>query len=238
MGSCRTAGVSLCPKPEFRYFDFTSPSENGVHGTAIDSWVATSPWPRFSDARIQVRNMRNPGFGHSETHNSPAQTHLSFVFLCDSVAPWCAFAFWLRTQKPWRWFTPRLFAYRFEISLLGRFGRHFGGGFLLAGGLSQHDQVREDRRYFHRHLVAGGAQGHGFALQHLDVVVPGIELHAAAERQGGNLGHVFDVDLRGLGDRGRADGVAFGQAGSEVRAYQPGQLGRTVAEHEEEESGD
>src|SRR5260221_10566480 len=85
MGSCRTAGVSLCPKPGFRYFDFTAPSENGVHGTAIDPWgshisVASVLWYAYIGSKY-----RNPGFGHSET---PAVRHEPIYLLVFSVTLW------------------------------------------------------------------------------------------------------------------------------------------------------
>src|SRR5258708_25811207 len=59
----------------------------------------------------QVRNidtlpwMKPPGAG------GPNRTHLSFVFLCASVPPWCeGLVFWLRLRRavfPVFWFCPR-----------------------------------------------------------------------------------------------------------------------------------
>src|SRR5216684_7549449 len=75
-----------------RDFDIsTSPRHQKMEYTELrlTHWVAAFPWPRFSDAYILGSKYRNLGFGYSEAPGGPARTHLSFVFLRDSVAPWC-----------------------------------------------------------------------------------------------------------------------------------------------------
>jgi len=92
------AGASLCPKTRVSIFDFTFPSENGVHGTAIDHGVATFPWPR-SLIRVYRFEISKPVL----TPRSPAIRHEPIYFLFFSVpqvAPWCkGFVFWLRLRR-------------------------------------------------------------------------------------------------------------------------------------------
>src|SRR5229473_231955 len=65
----------------------------------------------------------------------------------------------------------------FSISLLARLGRDLG-----AVRRPVVDEIEECRCDLKRHLVADGQQRHRLALQHFDVVVPGIDLDAAAQR--------------------------------------------------------
>src|SRR5882672_9745117 len=70
MGPCRTAGVSLCPKPGVRYFYCTSPSESGVHGTAIDPWGGRISVASVLRYACTGSKYRSPGFGHGEAQRS------------------------------------------------------------------------------------------------------------------------------------------------------------------------
>src|SRR5258708_39382494 len=99
MGSCQTAGASLCPKPGFRYFDFTSPSKNGVHGTAIDPWVVTFLWPRFSDTRIRVRNIETAVLDTAKPRRFGTNPFIFCFSPCLSASVVQRFCLWLRLRR-------------------------------------------------------------------------------------------------------------------------------------------
>src|SRR5260221_14749741 len=83
MGSCRTAGVSLCPKPGFRYFE---PIYAYQRTEATEMWLPHGsiavPCTPFSDGALTSK-YRNPVFGHGE---APAVRHEPVYLLFFSVA--------------------------------------------------------------------------------------------------------------------------------------------------------
>src|SRR5216684_8799210 len=85
MGLFRTAGVSLCPKPGFRYFELIYAYQRTE---ATEMWLPHGsiavPCTPFSDGALKSK-YRNPGFGHSET---PAVRHEPIYLLFFSVTLW------------------------------------------------------------------------------------------------------------------------------------------------------
>src|SRR6266550_2046522 len=83
MGSCRTDGASLC---QIQGLDISiSPLHQRMEYTELrlTDGVATFPWPRFSDTRIQVRNIETLDL----THEAPAVRHEPIYLLFFSVTP-------------------------------------------------------------------------------------------------------------------------------------------------------
>src|SRR6266849_2662767 len=93
MGSCRTAGASLCPKPGFRYFD---PIYAYQRTEATEMWLPHGsiavPCTPFPDGALKSK-YRNPDPGLSEAPAARHEPTYLYVFLRGSVSPWCAFVF-------------------------------------------------------------------------------------------------------------------------------------------------
>src|SRR6267154_2186035 len=85
MGLCRTDGISLCPKPGFRYFE---PIYAYQRTAATEMWLPHGsiavPCTPFSDGKAKSK-YRNPGLGHSE---APAIRHKPIYLLLFSVTSW------------------------------------------------------------------------------------------------------------------------------------------------------
>src|SRR5258708_4112301 len=73
-------------------------SENRGHGNVATPSVNRSSVYSILRWRGEVETSK-PWFWTQRNPIGPAQTHLSFGFLRDSAAPWCAFAFWLRLRR-------------------------------------------------------------------------------------------------------------------------------------------
>src|SRR6267142_2033036 len=88
MGSHRTAGASLVSKIRVSIFE---PIYAYQRTEATEMWLPHGsiavPCTPFSDGEVKSK-YRNPGL-HTGSAGGPAQTHLSFAFLRDSVPPWC-----------------------------------------------------------------------------------------------------------------------------------------------------
>src|SRR6267142_4689512 len=81
----QTQGFDISTSPLHQKMEYTE--LRLTHG------VATFPWPRFSDARIQVRNIETLFLDTAKPRRSGTNPSI-FWFLRDSVAPWCkGFAF-------------------------------------------------------------------------------------------------------------------------------------------------
>src|SRR5258708_33521080 len=85
MGSCRTAGASLCPKPRFRYFEpICAYQRTEATEMRLPHGSIAVPCTPFSEGEVKSK-YRNPGFGQSE---APAVRHEPIYLLFFSVTPW------------------------------------------------------------------------------------------------------------------------------------------------------
>src|SRR5450432_802658 len=61
------------------------------------------------------------------------------------------------------------------------------GGHRFGGFRTKAHQVGHERSDFEGHLLAFGHGANGFALNHAELIIPGIDLDAATKRQRGDL---------------------------------------------------
>ena len=96
----------------------------------------------------------------------------------------------------------------------------------------------EERRYFERHLVARRSDGDRLGLYDLHFVVPGIQFHASAKGQRGDLIQFIPVECRSRCRQQPPSGLLyrFGDAVAKVRLQQGAQLRGAYLKRLDEES--